>query len=145
MCSDLPELAQERDIHRGYIFSLAGFSFTAVTGLLVLEASIKIKLQLAIWFVLISFLAFIASLNLQSYKSTRWQNQLATSLQESGTLSLVLALCSLLISSSFDPVFQWVAVLLSGLTWSVDHCVRLWLEHRYLNEVDLALRGREQQ
>ena len=142
MFVDLPELAQERDAQRGYILSLAGFSFTAVAGLIVLDSTLKVKLQLPIWFVLTSFLAFLASLNMQAYKSTRWQNQLAASLRECGTLSLISALCSLLLAAPFDPFFQGAASFLAALTWLIDHAVCLRIDHRYFYEVDLALRQR---
>lgn len=140
MNSHLPEPAQDRDANRGYILSLAGFSFTAVAALIVLDATTKVTLQLPIWFVLVSFLSFLASLNLQSYKSTRWQNQLAAALLEAGTLSLVLAIIALLFGATFDRVFQFAAATLALLTWAVDHSVRLWIDNRYLTEVDLALR-----
>jgi len=78
MSKDLPEEAQERDLQRTFIFSLAGFSFTAVAGMAVLEGAVRVSLQLPAWYVLVSFVALITSLNIQSYKSSRWQGQIAT-------------------------------------------------------------------
>lgn len=141
MNEHLPEEAQERDLQRTFILGLAGFSFTAVAGLAVLDSQVRIELQLATWFVLLSFLTFIFSLNLQSYKSTRLQNQIATAVLEIGTLSLMLALVALLCSASFDLIFQWIAVSVTLGLWSVDHVIRWVIEFNYLGERQSKLLG----
>lgn len=132
MGEDLSEQAQERDVHRTFIFSLAGFSFTAVAGFAALESSLRVGLQLPTWYVLASFVAFIASLNMQSYKVKRWQNQLATAMLEIGTLSLMLALVALLFTAPFGRIFQWCATAITLLTWYVDHVVRMMIDNKYL-------------
>ena len=136
MGDDLPEAAQDRDVQRGFVLSLAGFSFTAVAALIVLDTTVRVQLQLPIWYVLVSFLAFIATLNLHAYKSSRWQNQLAEALHEAGTLSLVLAIVALLFTTSFEAVFQWGATALALGVWASDYLVRLWIDHRFLMEMD---------
>lgn len=136
-----PEAAQDRDVQRGFVLSLAGFSFTAVAAMVVLDTTTQLKLQMPIWYVLVSFLAFMATLNLHAYKSSRWQNQLAEALHETGTLALILALVKLIFNASFDQGFQWCAALLALGVWSTDYLVRLWLDHRFLHEKDLALRN----
>lgn len=131
MSDSLPEAAQERDFQRSFIFSLAGFSFTAIAGLAVLDSTIRVGLQLPTWYVLLSFIAFFIALNIQSYKSTRWHNQLANSFIETGTLSLMLALSALLFTTTFSCVFQWIGTSLSIGAWLIDHLVRLRMDCRY--------------
>ncbi len=135
MSTDIPEAAQERDVHRGFILSLAGFSFTAVAGLAVLDSPTRVSLQLPTWYVLASFVSLLSSLNLQSYKVTRWQNQMATALLEVGTLSLMLAVVALLFTASFGRVFQLSAGTITLSLWFIDHLVRLSLDSRYLSEL----------
>lgn len=134
MLKHLPEEAQERDVQRTFIFSLAGFSFTAVAGMAVLEGALRISLQLPAWYVLVSFVALIASLNLQSYKSTRWQSQLATASLEVGTLALMLSLVALLYTAAFSNTFRCVAAVITLAPWALDHLIRLILDYRYLAE-----------
>lgn len=132
MAERLPELAQERDIHRTFIFSLAGFSFTAVAGFAVLDSAARVTLQLPTWYMLASFVSLLGSLNLQSYKSRRWQNQLATALLEVGTLSLMFALVALLFSAHFGCEFQWIATAVTLGSWWTDHVIRIRLDYKYL-------------
>jgi len=91
----LPEEAQDRDVQRGYVLSLAGFSFTAVATFVLFDPAVLIQLQMPTWCALVSFVAFFAALNLHAYKASRWQNQLASALHEVGTLSLLLVLVAL--------------------------------------------------
>ena len=130
-----PEEAQERDVNRSFILSLAGFSFTAVAGFSVLQAADRIALQLPTWYVLLSFVAYISTLNVQSYKSTRLHNQFATALVELATFSLMISLVALLFAASFDPVFQWAALIVTLAAWALDHGFRLYLDYDYLKDV----------
>jgi hypothetical protein len=136
----LPEEAQERDAQRGTILGLAGFSFTAVAGLAVLDSTGRSGLQLSVWYVLVSFVAYVAALNLQAYKTTRWHDHLATALMEVGALALALTLISLLFGAKFDSWFPYLAAGLALGAWLIDHCVRLWMEIQYFRERDARLR-----
>lgn len=135
MSEELSEAAQERDVSRTFIFSLAGFSFTAVAGLAVLDSEVRVSLQLPTWYVLASFVAFISSVNVQSYKVTRWQNQLATALLEVGTFCLMLALVDLLFTAKFAEVFQWVAMAVTLGAWGVDHVLRIKFDNDHLADL----------
>lgn len=134
MSIPLPEEAQERDIQRTFILSLAGFSFTAVAGMAVLEGTLRVSLQLPAWYVLVSFVTLMASLNLQSYKSLRWQSQLATVLLEIGALALMLSLVALLFSATFSDPFRYSTTLLILFPWIVDHVIRISIDYKYLAE-----------
>lgn len=143
MAKRLPEDAQERDPQRVIILPLAGFSFTAVAALAVLDVSSRPGLQLSVWYGLVSFIAYLGSFNLQSYKVSRWQNQLATGLIEVGSLSLLLTLISLLFHAKFEPMFQWIACVIGLAAWSIDHAIKLWIDHQYFRAVDAKLRKGE--
>ncbi|WP_434660713.1 hypothetical protein P5W99_10910 [Paraburkholderia sp. A3BS-1L] len=141
MSVPLPEEAQERDVHRGFILYLAGFSFTAVAALAVLDGNLRLNLKLPTWYVLVSFIALIGSLNVQSYKVTRLHNQVATGLQEAGVLSLMLALIALLFTANFGVLYQWSGTALALGTWAIDHTIRWRLDDAYLSA--LAMRRKK--
>lgn len=133
MLETLPEEAQERDLQRSFIFSLAGFSFTAVAGLAVLDSAVRVNLQVPTWYVLLSFVALFSSLNVQAYKASRWQNQTALALLEVGTLSLMLSLVALLFSASFTCSFRIAATSVTLGAWAIDHLIRLVIDNKYLS------------
>ena len=56
----IPEAALDRADHRTIVFALAGFSFAGLLGLVALPGSLNER-SLAIWYVLLSFLACLAS------------------------------------------------------------------------------------
>jgi hypothetical protein len=135
----LPEEAQERDMQRSVVLALAGFAFTAAAALAVLDTGTRPGLQLSIWYALASFLSYMSSLSLQSYKYLIWQDQLATALIEVGSLSLMLTLLTLLFAAKLEPWFFWMAACVTLLAWTVDHGVKLRLFWRYMQALD----GRE--
>ena len=131
----LSESELARDQHRAVILIFAGFSFTATLALIVLDPHTQIDLGLATYFVLLSFSISLVAINIQSYKSSRWQDQLATALSDVATLSLALALAVIAFQSSFAASFR---VILSGIAlvpWFLDHVLRLALQAKYLREV----------
>lgn len=131
MSDELPEAAQHREAHRAVILALAGFSFTAVAGLAVLDAAGRSGFQLSIWYVLLSFVSYLTALNLQSYKVTRWQNYIAAALIEVGSLSLTLTLVSLVFAGNFDGWFRTLVAVVALGSWAADHFIRLYLENSH--------------
>jgi len=127
-----PEEEQDREGHRTLILAFAGFSFTGVVALIVLEPATTQSLQGAIFFLLVSFLTYLWALNLQGYKAFRWQGAAAVALGESGSLCLILALISLLVSSKLGRAFVTSASILAGSVWVVDHVTRLRIDWRFL-------------
>jgi len=136
MSEQLPEAAQERDVQRGFILSLAGFSFTAIAGLAVVDSTTRVGLQLPSWYVLLSFVAFFTSLSFQSYKFSRGHNQFAMALIEAGTFSLMLSLVALLYTAKFDPTFQMIAAGFTLVPWLIDHAYRLSIDWNYLADLE---------
>lgn len=132
----MPEEAQERDMQRSVILALAGFAFTVAAALAVLDTAVRPTLQLSIWYVLASFLSYLAALSLQSYKYRIWQDQLATAFIEVGSLSLLLTLITLLFAAQLERWFLLVALSLALCVWASDHVVKLRLFWRYLYALD---------
>lgn len=141
MSTVLPEPAQDRDFERTVVLALAGFSFTAVAALAALDATSRVGFQLSVWYALVSFVSYISSLNLQSYKAARWQGQFATALTEMGTLSLMLTVASLIFSAKIESLFQWSASLFALGAWLADHIFKLWIDCTYLEELDAKREG----
>ena len=128
----LPEAEQDREGNRALILAFAGFSFTGVTALIVLEPTIKQTVSGAVFFLLVSFLAYMWALNLQGYKAYRWQGEAAAALVDTGAMCLVLALISLLVFSSFTFPFILATSSLASGVWLVDHYTRLRIDYVYL-------------
>ena len=84
------------------------------------------------FFLLVSFLTYLWALNLQGYKAYRWQGEAATALSETGSLCLVLALVSLLVSSKFGKPFVFATSLLAIAVWFIDHAMRIRIDWKYL-------------
>jgi len=130
---ELPtEEEQDRDAHRTLIIAFAGFSFTGVVALVVLESAVRQNLKFAVFFLLISFLVYLSALNLQAYKADRWQGELGTALSDTGSLCLVCALISLLLTSGFGGAFAIGASALAGGVWLLDEILRLRFDWMYL-------------
>ena len=123
MGENLTEGELDRETHRTYILALAGFSFAGLLALIVLERTLEGGFRLGVYYLLLSFLGFLASLNLQSYKSSRFQDQLGTTLMEIGTLDLVLSILAVLAAGSFGRAFTRVLSALAVIVWASDHAV----------------------
>jgi hypothetical protein len=132
MATKVPEQANERDLHRSTLLSLAGFSFTVAAALAVVGQDMQQKLQLPFWYVLVSCIAYMASLNMQGWKASYLDDEIATSLLEAGNLSMMLALVALLVAGKFSALFTYAAGALALGTWLIDHVIRLTIECRYL-------------
>lgn len=133
MSEVLTEDEQDREAHRTHILALAGFSFSALLALVILEATMRAQLQLAIYYLLVSFLCFLSALNIQGYKARRWQDQLGTALVDAATLSLVLSVVNVLyVQRLGSPRFAMLASAAALLAWVVDHVLRVRFQWAYL-------------
>lgn len=139
----LSEEEQDRDANRSLILAFAGFTFTGVIALVVLEPKIKQTVKGAVFFLLVGFLAYLWALNLQGYKASRWQGEAADALTEAGSLCLVLALVSLLISSAFERSFIVFSSVLAVAVWVVDHATKWRIDYRYLRALQKPKGGRQ--
>jgi hypothetical protein len=131
----LPEEAADREAHRALILPLAGFSFTGLIGLIVVDAALRLNYKVAIYYLLVSFLAFMLSLNVQGYKSTRCHDQISTGIMDSGSLSLVLAACYLIWWQAFGVSFSVTLIVIASGAWLADHVKRVSLMWRHLSRL----------
>ena len=139
MCVVLSQNELDRDTHRSYILALSGFSFTALLAVVLLEATVVQGLHFVIYYLLLSFLFFLAALNIQGYKAKRWQDELATSFADIATLSLILSIIFVLFSpnfkNNFDIRFSVSITILASLIWALDHFYRIYLQFSYYKDL----------
>jgi len=131
MKEKLSDREKDKETHRIYIMSLAGFSFSALLALVLLDAKFQKDLQLSIFYLFLSFLGYLFALNMQSYKEFWWQDQLATAATELGSLCLVLSIIGILLTNNFNRSF---ALSLSGLgiiIWLADHLFRIYIVYKF--------------
>lgn len=128
--------AEEADVesHRAVVVALAGFSFTGLIGLIVVDAATRTSYKFAIYFLLTSFLCYLFTLNLQGYKLWRWIDVLSDAVWESASLSLILAIVQTMRASRMDSYFIAGAAALAGFVWGIDFIVRVVLFYRYLSK-----------
>jgi len=134
MSEILSENELDRDSYRNYILALTGFSFSGLLAVTLLEATVIQGFYITIYYLFISFLLFLLSLNYQSYKARRWQDQLSTAFTEIALLSLILSVISVLFLKEFDYSFSISLSILACIIWSFDHFSRIILQSKYLIE-----------
>ena len=139
MQEKLSEAELDRDSHREYIAAMAGFSFTALIALILLDANFKAAFRLPIYYLLLSFLAYIFALNLQGYKATRWQDEVGTASMDVGSLCLILSIVVLLVTQVNDSLFSCLLSVLAIGIWLLHHILHISFEHRFLSERRVAL------
>ncbi len=133
MSDVLDEEELDRESHRAHIMALAGFSFAALLALVVIDAALLHQnFQLPVYYLMVSFIFYMAALNLQGYKSRRWEDQVGTALMDAASLSLILSILSILFLNGFTPQFAWCISLLALSGWLIDHVIRLRLQSRFL-------------
>ena len=82
MSEILSEEENDRESHRSHILALAGFSFTGLLAIAVLDATLLQDFHYAVYYLLVSFLCYLSALNFQGYKSKRWHDQFGTALMD---------------------------------------------------------------
>jgi cell division protein FtsW (lipid II flippase) len=112
--------------------ALAGFAFSALLAMVILEATIRPELYLTIYYLLVSFLCFLSALNLQGYKASRWQDQFGTALVDTATLSLILSVASVLYVKGVERRFAILTFVAAILVWVIDHGLRVHFQWMYL-------------
>lgn len=126
MREPLKEEEKDRQNIRGVILALMGFSFTGAIALFLVNGKVEISLQIPAFYLLTSFLCYLFALNLQSYKDTRWQdNVLGDGLMEAASLSLVLSVGAIVLSSEAGALYRYGLSIFAFVVWLIDHIVRL--------------------
>jgi hypothetical protein len=124
MRNHLDEPANDRANHRSLIVALAGFSFAGLLALVALPGSLSER-ALPIWFVLISFLSYLATLNLQGYKAYRWHDQIGDALYEMAALGLIASVITFVLKSELPLAFRTIATTLAASVWLIDFIIRI--------------------
>lgn len=117
--------AQDRNTHRTHIMTFAGFTFSALLAVALLEKTIIPNLHYTLYYLLISFLFFVFAYNIQGYKDYLWQDQLATALTESATLSLICSVIAILIMKKDRIPYTNPIIVLAAFIWVSDHFLRV--------------------
>lgn len=142
MSEAIPDAALDRTDHRTIVFALAGFSFAGLLGLVALPGSLSER-SLAIWYVLLSFLALLAVLNLQAYKSKRWHDMLGDALLECATLCLIASVVGFIARSDLSSSFRITCVCLGAMVWLTDFIIRFSCSLEFLQAKESADGRRE--
>jgi|GEM_PF-2604953 len=124
----LLEKELDREAHRTRIMGLAGFSFTGLMALIILEASVRTGLLPAIYFLAISFLAQLSALDLQGFKSARWEDLVGDAVMDIATFTLILAIVALLLSQLQNRGLAISLAVLGIGQWLFFHGVYLKLQ-----------------
>lgn len=137
MKRSLETAERDSEAHRTLILALAGFSFSALLAVVVVDATTtsgtRPDFHLTVFYLLISFLCYLVALNLQGYKFWGWQDWLSDALIEAASLSLLASVIALLWGSQYSLTIKVVCTVLATMAWSVDHVVRLRLMWKYLS------------
>jgi hypothetical protein len=123
----LPAESLERSDHRSVLAALASISFAGLLAIVALPGPLRER-QLAVWFLLVSFLSLLAALNLQGYKARRWHDWTGDALFEGATLALVAAVAVFVVKSDLSLAFRVVTVLLAAGVWLIDFLLRVYFE-----------------
>jgi hypothetical protein len=141
----LDEAENDRDANRALILALAGFSFTAVAALAVLDIAAQRRFEVPTLLLLGSFLGYLWALNIQGYKALRWHDGAASALADTSTLAMILALCALVATTGFSAMMKALAYTLAAVVWGTDFFLRVGFEWKYLTSLRQARsqRGKE--
>src|SRR4051812_24944891 len=77
MLVPLTAAEKDRETNRTNILALSGFSFTALLGVTIAGTTLHQNLDITVYFLLVSFICFFSTLNVQSYKHFKWIDQLS--------------------------------------------------------------------
>lgn len=135
MRTNLSKEERDESGHFIYIFPLAGFIFTGLLALIVLEITNNIGLSFPIYFLFIGFIGYMSAINLQGYKFGIWQDQIATGMMEMGSLSLILSILNVLLLTNFHLIFILTLSLIAVSVWLIDHIVRIRYSTIYLSKL----------
>jgi hypothetical protein len=128
-----------RDSVRSVVGLLAGFSFSSLVALMVLDDAVQIKFERSILFLIVSFLSYLSAMNLQGLKLRRWHDEVATGFIESGSFSLILSLGFSLLDSGLPWEMSSLVFFIGCSLLLFDVVVRLTLMRSYLSRVQARL------
>jgi hypothetical protein len=110
--------------HRTVILALAGFSFSAGLALPAYGATTHADVLLPTFYVVVSFLCYLAALQVQSHKVVRWLDQVGSVLVDVATLCLILAVLCMVALIEPPPRYFLVIGTLAIAAWLADTILR---------------------
>jgi hypothetical protein len=128
----LKESQQARESHRALLLPLATLSFTGLFALVVVSKERAGDYSLPIYFLLVSFLAYLFAVNFQGYKNLRWHDQVGDALAEMGLLCLLASVASIAVRADIETFVRTTVVASVFAGWALDFAIRIVLEFRYL-------------
>lgn len=143
MSDAISEKESDRDTHRGLILGMSGFSFSGLLALAIVNAEVKTNFDLAVFYLLISFLCYFLALNIQGYKLFRWNDQVSDCLIESASLSIILAIITIIMKSVGFTNYSIAIILISCSIWILDHIIRLKLSFSYLTILQASKKNKD--
>lgn len=116
---------QQQEEHRTVILALAGFSFTAALALPAYGVSAGVDVLLPTFYVVLSFLCYLAALNAQAYKYTRWHDQIASGLADVASFCLLAATIGMASLLKPPRPYLYFLVFAACAVWGVDLVTRV--------------------
>lgn len=138
MLQEMSEEVTQREAHRSLILVLAGFSFSGLLAVAMVDAATQQNLEFSTYYLLVSFLFYLSALNLQDYKSHWWHDQLGDVLFESATLSLLLSVTAIIWFSSHGYLYKIIMTALASAIWLSDHGLRVYFLWSYFQAKEVT-------
>lgn len=137
----LTEAQMARESTRASILALAGFSFTGVIGISVLDAATSRQFKLPVFYLMISFLCYLIALNMQDYKYLVGREEISATLIDMATLSLISTTVAIVLMANYGGYFSLVVFIFALGGWLLDHVIRVRYAWQDLKEIR-ELKGR---
>lgn len=128
----LDEKEKDREGNRSLVYAMAPLAFAALLATGVVDKAAKPDFSSQVYFLAVSFSAYLVALNLQAYKNRRWHDLLSDACIEIGQLGLVLSIVSLLILTSSQLEVVGVVALAMLVIPFADTISRLLRTYMFL-------------
>lgn len=129
---DLDRKAAALEAHQDYLLPLAGFSFAGVIALTVaVSDQTRKELELSTFYVIVGFLGYLSALNIQGYKFSHWEDQIADALIDGASLSLVLSIIFIITNYKYSGPYKVLIIIVGIGAWLFDYVLRM----RYLRKM----------
>jgi hypothetical protein len=116
--SRLGSKEQQRDSTRSFVLTMAGFSFAALIGVVLVSGETDRDLGLLIYYLVVSFLAFMSAANVQRYKVKQWLDLASDAAIDIGNLALMLGVAAALVG--FGTPYAWPLSITGLVLWTID-------------------------
>lgn len=137
----LDEDEKQVDEHRTLIVALAGFS---LAGIAIIGTQSEPKYGPPLFDILVSFLLYLGSLGVQSWKDRRWHDLLGDALRDAGNSAMLLFSVRLAVLAAAGLAWPnsqvWVVATLAAAVWLLDSGRSMLLSARAMCAVEGRLR-----